>query len=192
MELGTQIKKYRQEKDWSQETLAEKTYVSRQTISNWENDKSYPDIQSLLLLSTLFDVSLDQLVKGDVETMKDQVTKEDMRKFNRSATILAIMYLVVLISAIPLIFNLRPYGLFIWLGITAVAFGYAIYVERKKKQYDVQTYREILAFMNGDLVDEIRKSRDGKKLKKEKVIMFVACAIIGAALAIISYVFFVK
>ena len=70
MELGQRIKDCRTEKGMTQEELADRIYVSRQTISSWENDKSYPDIQSLLLLSNLFEVSLDQLVKGDVEIMK--------------------------------------------------------------------------------------------------------------------------
>ena len=47
MELGKQIKMYRQEAHLSQEELANRVYVSRQTISNWENDKSYPDVNSL-------------------------------------------------------------------------------------------------------------------------------------------------
>lgn len=42
-----------------QEALAEKVYVSRQTVSNWENDKSYPDVNSLVLLSEVFEISLD-------------------------------------------------------------------------------------------------------------------------------------
>ena len=50
--------------DLSQEALAEKVYVTRQTISNWENGKSYPDIHSLLLLSSVFHVTIDQLIKG--------------------------------------------------------------------------------------------------------------------------------
>lgn len=49
MELGKQIKTYRQEAHMSQEELAYRVYVSRQTISNWENDKSYPDVKSLIL-----------------------------------------------------------------------------------------------------------------------------------------------
>ena len=69
MEIGNQIKKHRTRLKWSQETLAENAYVSRQTISNWENGKSYPDIHSLLILGKLFNISLDELVKGDVETM---------------------------------------------------------------------------------------------------------------------------
>lgn len=51
IELGKQIKKYRLEAKYSQEELADKVYVSRQTISNWENDKNYPDIKSLVLIS---------------------------------------------------------------------------------------------------------------------------------------------
>ena len=51
MELGKQIRKYRQEAQLSQEELAERIYVSRQTVSNWENDKSYPDVNSLVILS---------------------------------------------------------------------------------------------------------------------------------------------
>ena len=57
MELSSQIKKYRTELGLSQEELAEKVYVTRQTVSNWETGKSYPDIHSLLLLGALFDLS---------------------------------------------------------------------------------------------------------------------------------------
>lgn len=77
MELGNQIKRYRKERSLSQDALAEKVYVSRQTISNWENDKSYPDINSLMLLCDTFEISLDQLVKGDVETMKQRMNMSD-------------------------------------------------------------------------------------------------------------------
>lgn len=75
MELGKQIKKYRNERSLSQDALAEKIYVSRQTISNWENDKSYPDVNSLVLLSEAFNVSLDRLIKGDVAMMKKQIVE---------------------------------------------------------------------------------------------------------------------
>lgn len=66
MEIGNQIRKYRIQNEFSQEELAEKIYVSRQTISNWERGKNYPDIQSLLLMTALFGISLDQLVKGEI------------------------------------------------------------------------------------------------------------------------------
>ena len=70
MELGSQIKKYRKELSLSQDDLAQKVYVSRQTISNWENDKSYPDVNSLILLSEVFHTSIDNFITGDVEIMK--------------------------------------------------------------------------------------------------------------------------
>lgn len=83
MELGKQIKKHRQEVQLSQEKLADRVYVSRQTISNWENDKSYPDVNSLVLLSEIFHISLDNLIKGDIEVMKDVIQKEEIVKMNR-------------------------------------------------------------------------------------------------------------
>ena len=70
MELHAQIKKYRANMKLSQEELADRVFVTRQTISNWENGKSYPDINSLLLLSQVFDISLDQLIKGDIDGYK--------------------------------------------------------------------------------------------------------------------------
>ena len=80
MELGKQIKKYRQESQLSQEELANRVYVSRQTISNWENDKSYPDVTSLVLLSEVFQISLDKLIKGDIDTMKEVIKQEEIKK----------------------------------------------------------------------------------------------------------------
>ena len=72
MELHAQIKKYRANMKLSQEELADRVFVTRQTISNWENGKSYPDINSLLLLSQVFDISLDQLIKGDIDAMREE------------------------------------------------------------------------------------------------------------------------
>ena len=78
MELGSQIKRHRTDRGLSQDDLAAKIYVSRQTVSSWENDKTYPDVQSLLLLSQLFEVSIDALVRGDVVAMQ-QAIAEDSR-----------------------------------------------------------------------------------------------------------------
>ena len=119
MELGKQIKKYRKEKAFSQDVLAEKVYVSRQTISNWENDKSYPDVKSLVLLSEVFEVSLDRLIKGDVEKMKEQINKEDQKRFERLSVIFGVLLLATLITPVPLEHYLSRVGIGIWLGIFA-------------------------------------------------------------------------
>ena len=63
MDIGLQIKKFREQQKISQEELALKIFVSRQTISNWETNKSCPDIKSLITLSNIFNVSLDNFIK---------------------------------------------------------------------------------------------------------------------------------
>jgi hypothetical protein len=70
MEIGKKLKDARMKSGFTQETVAEKIHVSRQTISNWENEKSYPDIISVIALSDLYSTSLDDLLKGDREMME--------------------------------------------------------------------------------------------------------------------------
>lgn len=64
MEIGSKLKEARMRTEFTQEQVSEMIGVSRQTISNWENEKSYPDIVSVIKLSDLYDVSLDYLLKG--------------------------------------------------------------------------------------------------------------------------------
>lgn len=101
MELGNRIKQHRTAHGWSQDDLAEKAYVSRQTISNWENDKSYPDLQSLLLLGSLFGLSLDQLVKGDIEIMQKVINQQDIHAVHRSAVWMTVFMVLAALSAVP-------------------------------------------------------------------------------------------
>ena len=75
MKFAENLKKYREIDSISQEELAEKIFVSRQTISNWENNKSYPDVNSLVLLSKTFNTSIDNLIKGDIEIMKEKINQ---------------------------------------------------------------------------------------------------------------------
>ena len=70
MEIGKKLKDARMKSGFTQEIVAEKINVSRQTISNWENEKSYPDIISVIALSDLYSISLDDLLKGDREMME--------------------------------------------------------------------------------------------------------------------------
>ena len=70
MEIGKKLKDARMKSGFTQETVAEKLHVSRQTISNWENEKSYSDIISVIALSDLYSTSLDDLLKGDRKMME--------------------------------------------------------------------------------------------------------------------------
>lgn len=70
MEIGSKLKDARIKIEMTQEQVAEALGVSRQTISNWETGKSYPDIVSVIKMSDLYEVSLDYLLKGkEVSTM---------------------------------------------------------------------------------------------------------------------------
>ena len=70
MEISERLKEARQNTGMSQDQVAEKILVSRVTISHWENGKSLPDIVSLISLSDLYGISLDELVKGDSKMME--------------------------------------------------------------------------------------------------------------------------
>lgn len=187
MELGKQIKKHRQEVQLSQEKLADRVYVSRQTISNWENDKSYPDVNSLVLLSEIFQISLDNLIKGDIEVMKDVIQKEEIVKMNRYGKIYTIMLIVTVVSAVPLFMWLGVWAFIPWGIIWALSMYFAVQVEKVKKDNDVQTYKEIVAFSEGKLLDDIQKQREIGKRPYQKIflvigsalITFVVCVLIG-------------
>ena len=65
MSLGETIYRLRTEKNLSQGDLAERLEVSRQSVSKWENDSAVPDLAKIVKLSEVFEVSLDELVKGE-------------------------------------------------------------------------------------------------------------------------------
>lgn len=170
MELGNKIKYYRGEKEFSQEELAERVYVSRQTISNWENNKSYPDINSIVLLSEIFEISIDNLIKGDVEQMKKEIDSEEVKKLNFYATMMAILMLAALILLMPMLKFIGLYGFIPYFVLVGGAMFFAIKVDKIKKDNDIQTYKEIVAFTEGKRLDEIQKIEEKAKRPYQKVI----------------------
>ena len=183
MELGTRLKEYRNRLGMTQDDLAERLFVSRQTVSAWENDKTYPDIHSLLMLSDLFDVSLDTLVKGDIEIMKETIDRTDIRSFRRDSNIFTVLLLLCIITVIPLYKWLGIPGFIIWGVLFAVTIYFAVRVEKVKKAQDIYTYREIVAFTNGEKLDSIEKAREEGKQHYRHVALAVGGAAIGLAVA---------
>ncbi len=178
MELGKQIKMYRLENKLSQEELADRIYVSRQTISNWENDKSYPDINSLVLLSEVFKVSLDKLIKGDVDVMKDVIQKEEVDKMNHYGKIYTIMLIVTVVSVVPLFMWLGFWAFIPWGIVWMVSMYFASKIEKIKKDNDVQTYKEIVAFSEGKLLDDIHKQQEIGKRPYQKMLLVIGSVLI--------------
>lgn len=190
MELQNQIKKYRTTMKMSQEELSEKVYVTRQTISNWENGKSYPDIHSLLLLSSLFEVSLDELIKGDIESMKKEICKKDTDLHNYYSNIFSIIFLVCLVLFVPVVKYLKIFGLIIWVLVYTIGFVFALKSRKIQKEYDVNTYKEIVAFSEGKLLDELEKQYEKKKTPYQTVLKLLFGATLGVVTtAIMLFVF---
>jgi len=98
MEIGKKLKDARANSGLTQEQVAEKILVSRQTISNWENGKSLPDIISLMNLSDLYQISLDELLKGD-QKMREKM-KKDAKDLKSNKRLILITGLLVFIVAI--------------------------------------------------------------------------------------------
>ena len=96
MESEKKLKDVRMQAGLTQEQVAEKIMVSRQTVSNWENGKSLPDIVSIMSLSDLYQISIDELLKGD-KRMKEKMEKDaNIAKANKRVILTtAIITLVV-------------------------------------------------------------------------------------------------
>ena len=177
MEIGKQIKKYRTELSLSQEEFADKIFVTRQTVSNWENDKNYPDINSLVLMTEIFGISLDSLVKGDIEKMQEEIKKEDVEHFNKANRRLTLFFIWDFIMLVPLLKLFGIWGAVIYGTVFILGFIEAIKVEKQKKKLDIQSYKEINAFMEGKRLDEIEKEREKAKRPYQKVFFAIGCAV---------------
>ena len=187
MDISKQIKKYRLDSKLSQEALAEKVFVTRQTISNWENGKNYPDINSLVLLSTLFGVSLDTLVKGDLEEMKEEIKAKDIKRFNHDGMIFTVLLMATVILCVPLFLYLDFIGIAIWVVLFGVTMYYANRIEKQKKTHDIQTYREIIAFTEGKKLDQIEKSCEIGKRPYQKGFLVICSALIALVVSLGMY-----
>ncbi len=194
MELSSRIKELRNEKGWSQEILAQRAYVSRQTISNWETEKSYPDVHSLLILSDLFGVSLDELIKGDVDTMKETITKNDGKKMKKIYNLAGIECLAgvasaILAGALDVEFFRLLFAMLTGVFLTADFITFRK-MEQMMEEHDVQTYREVIAFMNGETLDDIEKAAELEKrkvLKKKRILSLVLIFVIGLVIECIIF-----
>ena len=192
MRLGQQIKKYRIQCHLSQEQLAKSVYVSRQTVSNWETEKNIPDIHSLVLLSQVFEISMDTLVKGDLEEMRAEVKQSELKKFNKDGYIFAFMLCMMTISFVPLIKLWHYLGFGLWLIITGMTFYYCHRVEKQKKQYDIQSYKEILLFMDGYTLTEIEKQQEKDKRPYQMALYVLGSSLIGFTVSMLMMYIFDK
>lgn len=186
MNISKQLKSYRKKFNLSQEELAEIIHVSRPTISNWENGKSYPDLQSLLLLSDYFKISLDELVKGDIVNMKNELENKEMDK--STYKMLGFLFLTLLTTPLAKYIGwyfLIPFGIF-W----AISMWYASKVENLKKANNLKTFQEILAYMENKEIPHMDEDKRRNKESLEKIICIFVSSMVALILSLLLLIIF--
>ena len=88
MNIGKQISTIRKERQLTQEQFGSLFHVTRQTVSNWENEKSYPDLQMLIDISNQFEISLDILIKKDSKMVKTIDKERVLGKIKKEKSII--------------------------------------------------------------------------------------------------------
>ncbi len=157
MEFSEQIKMIRRRSKLTQEELAKKLNVSRQAVSNWENNRNLPDLEMLIKISSVFEISLDQLILGDAKMnkMTEKLIKDTdenrKAKFNMITTIsgfflmlMGFMCFVIKANSVEYVdrhgflhesFYLIPVGyLFLLAGLIIIISGVIMHLKSKKDE----------------------------------------------------------
>jgi len=181
VEVGNRIREERDRLGLSQEDLAQQIFVSRQTVSNWETGKTYPDVQSLLLLSKLFEVSVDSLVKGDVEAMQEKIDNYELDRFKMKASMgigLALIAVGAVMLAILSKQGQTPTSPFFVIAILFLVAGVVLsfVAQRINDRYDIETMREVQAFLEGAEPDQIERDRKLPKAARDALKILAGAA----------------
>lgn len=129
MELSLKLQKKRKELELTQEEVAEKIHVSRQTISNWETGRTLPDISSLILISDIYQVSLDTLLKEDQEMVKhlQKVTDE-----NQLLKLFCLLLFINIFLIVSILFVRNQVFSYLLIFLVVMNTGYLFYLIIKR------------------------------------------------------------
>ena len=100
--VSKNLKKIRTEKKLTQDALAEKLHVTRQAISNWENDKTKPDIEALEMLAEVLEVDIEELIYG--EKREAIISQDKTKQKNRIKVTLAVVGSIFVASGLAILF----------------------------------------------------------------------------------------
>lgn len=190
MDIGGCIKRFRKKMKMSQDELALKLYVSRQTLSNWETNKTLPDVNSLVLLSDVFGISIDELLKENVLEIRTLIDEFEMEYFNKLSVIFSIELILIVMSVYPLLKFLSFYGIIVWGSLFFITLFTALKIEKFKKKYDIATLKEIITFIDGKTLTHDEKIQEKGKRMYQRVFAAILSAIISAiVLAFIYFLF---
>lgn len=134
MQLGEKIKHLRQSNKMSQSDLAKSLHVSYQAISNWERNKSYPDKENIIMISNLFNIPLDELMRDE---QKYTPRSNSLIKYNLQNIVILIGALFIVPSMIFLSNELSMLGLL--LGFSIISFS--DYIVEFIKNFNIKNFK---------------------------------------------------
>lgn len=190
MELGKKIIKIREDNNLTQEELAEKYFVTRQTISNWENGKTYPDLETIVKISNDFNISLDILLKED-EKMVKKIDKsvKSTKKYKHLLRYIIVLVCILLFIGYKLIM-INKYHIDKIDKETYVSYSDELVIEQKK-DYD----GELLNVDNMSIANYFDDYEDSpvdspvklKRDKDDKIIAFYSMGSMEQYVNLLSY-----
>ena len=136
MTLGERIRDERKKRGLSQEEQAEILNVSRQAITKWETDRGIPDIANLIRISEEFEISLDELIKGDNSVKRKIIYDSTMKKWH----LLVLIYLMAIVAYIAYFALLNRIFMIGFLVATLFMLGFELRIIIKEKRYQKNRY----------------------------------------------------
>lgn len=122
--------------------------------------------------------------------MKKEINSEEVKKLNFYASMMGIIILAAVISLVPLIKFIGVYAFIVYFSLLACALFFVIKAEKIKKDNDIQTYKEILAFTEGKRLDEIQKIQEKAKRPYQKIVAALIIAVIVVLIFVVMALLF--
>lgn len=168
MDIGNQIRERRQRLGLSQDELAQRLYVSRVTISHWETGRTLPDVQSMLLLANLFGTTIDEMVRGDVDEMREMVEKNEQRTRAFAMALGAVEVAVIAVLAITAVVGrayLEPVLRLLLAALVLASAVVALVARRGGEDREAKSAAELLGAASGDPAEAAQESASANVMR---------------------------
>lgn len=143
MKISTILKQHRLDSNLTQEQVAEKVFVSTKSISNWENDRNFPDIESLVRLAKLYNLSLDSLLLEGSDIMNDIKKKEKAYELQKISLLGPQLTNFILFLMLVLSSNFKNFYMSDYIIVLTILAAFSnvftvFYFNNQLKKYDIK------------------------------------------------------
>ena len=117
--------------------------------------------------------------------MKKEIDTQEYAKFQKDSTIFTVLFIALLIVHVPLVMLWKWFGMALQLCLFGIGMYFSVRIEKYKKKYDIQTFKEIVAFTDEKSLDEIEKAREEGKRLYQKALLAAGSAALVVIIALI-------